>query len=206
MTPTNEATVAPDTHLAPRLVEIVSALSMSAGRGSVARGIANLAAVGAGDRVLDVGCGPGTAAREAARRGPTVIGVDPSPVMLGLARRISVARRVHNLDWMEGSAESLPLPDDSVTVAWAISTVHHWADVSAGLDEIRRVLAPGGRVVLAERLVKPGARGHAAHGLTGDQAGVVAAQLRAAGFEAVHTDVRRFGRHTLIILTGTTPS
>jgi len=205
MTPTNEGTAAPDTHLAPRLVEIVTALSTTAGRGSVARGIADLAAIGAGDRVLDVGCGPGTAAREAARRGPTVIGVDPSPVMLGLARRISAARRVHDLDWMEGSAESLPLPDESVTIAWAISTVHHWADVRAGIDEIRRVLAPGGRVVLAERLVKPGAHGHAAHGLTSDRAEAVAAQLRAAGFGGVHTDVRRFGRRTLIILTGTTP-
>jgi ubiquinone/menaquinone biosynthesis C-methylase UbiE len=205
MTPTDEPTVAPDAHLAPRLVEIVTALSMTAGRGSVARGIANLAAVGAGDRVLDVGCGPGTAAREAARRGSTVIGVDPSSVMLGLARRISASRRAHNLEWMAGSAERLPLPDDSVTVAWAISTVHHWADVGAGIDEIRRALAPAGRVVLAERLVKPGARGHAAHGLTGDQAEAVAAQLRAAGFEGVQADVRRFGRRTLIILTGRTP-
>jgi ubiquinone/menaquinone biosynthesis C-methylase UbiE len=205
MTPTNDPAVAPATHSAPRLVEVLTALSMAAGRGSVARGVASLAAVGPGDGVLDVGCGPGTAAREAGRRGATVIGVDPSPVMLRLARRISAARSAHNLEWREGSAESLPLPDDSVSIAWAISTVHHWADVEAGIGELRRALAPGGQVLLVERLVKPGARGHAAHGLTADQADSVAAQLRAAGFTDVQTDVRRFGRRTVAILAGRTP-
>jgi len=61
------------------------------------------------------------------------------------------------------------VPDDSATVAWAISSAHHWEDRAAAIGEARRALAPAGRLVLAERLTKPGARGHACHGLTRDQ-------------------------------------
>ena len=89
-----------------------------------------------------------------------------------------------------------------MTIAWAISTVHHWDDPTAGLGEIRRVLAPAGRVLLAERLVQPGAHGHAAHGLTRDQADRLATEL-AAGFTDIHTDTRRAGRRTFLILAGT---
>ena len=185
------------------IVEVVTALSMTVGRGNRARAVADLAKVGIGDRVLDVGCGPGAAARLAARRGAAVVGVDPSPVMLHFARRISVARRVDGLDWRVGRAESLPLPDASVTIAWAISTVHHWDDPTAGLGEIRRVLVPAGRVLLAERLVPSGARGHAAHGLTRDQADRLTTEMAAAGFTDIHTDTRRAGRRTFLTVAGT---
>jgi ubiquinone/menaquinone biosynthesis C-methylase UbiE len=153
--------------------------------------------------VLDIGCGPGAAARLAARRGAAVIGVDPSAVMLRFARWISAARRVDGLDRRVGRAESLPQRDASVTIAWAISTVHHWDDPTAGLGEIRRVLAPAGRVLLAERLVQPGARGHHANGLTRDQAGRIAIELAAAGFTDIHTDTRRAGRRTYLMVVGT---
>jgi ubiquinone/menaquinone biosynthesis C-methylase UbiE len=88
--------------------------------------------------------------------------------MLGLGRGITAAQRVRNVTFAQGSAEALPLPDESATVVWALSSVHHWADRSAGLSETRRVLAPGGRILLAERFVQPGARGRAAHGFTRD--------------------------------------
>jgi ubiquinone/menaquinone biosynthesis C-methylase UbiE len=176
---------------------------MTVGRGNRARAVADLAKVATGDRVLDVGCGPGAAARLAARQGAAVVGVDPSAVMLRFARWISAVRRVDDLDWRVGRAEALPLPDASVTIAWAISTVHHWDDPTAGLGEIRRVLAPAGRVLLAERLVQPGARGHAAHGLTRHQADRLAAELAAAGFTDIHTDIRRAGRRTFLIVAGT---
>jgi ubiquinone/menaquinone biosynthesis C-methylase UbiE len=187
------------------MVEVVTALSMIVGRRARASAVADLANVTAADRLLDVGCGPGAAARLAARRGAAVTGVDPSPVMLRFARWISRARRTGGVDWRDGRAESLPLEDGSVTVVWAISTVHHWDDPTAGLGEIRRVLAPGGRVVLAERLVPTGARGHAAHGQSADQGATLAGQLAAAGFTHVHTDTARVGRRTLLILGGTSP-
>jgi ubiquinone/menaquinone biosynthesis C-methylase UbiE len=131
-----------------------------------------------------------------------VIGVDPLPAMLRLARWISAARHANGLDWRVGRAEALPLADGSVNVVWAISTFHHWDDPTGGLTEIRRVLARGGRVVLAERLVKPAARGHAAHGLTADQADTLAGQLGAAGFTDIHNDTCRAGRRTLLVVAG----
>jgi ubiquinone/menaquinone biosynthesis C-methylase UbiE len=185
-----------------RAYEILTAVSMTVGRGPTARAVAGTAGLTAGDRVLDIGCGPGTAVREAARRGATATGLDPSPVMLRLARRTSALRRIYGLAWLQGRAEALPLPDRSVTLAWALSSAHHWDDRRAAFGEVRRVLAPGGRVLLAERLTRPGARGHAAHGLTPAQAGELAQELTAAGFTDVRVQTRRARRRALIIVQG----
>ena len=128
---------------------------MLAGRGSVARLAADLAAVSRADHVVDVGCGPGTAAREAARRGARVTGVDPATVMLRLARVLTRDRAA--IDWVGGTAERLPQHDASATVVWSLATVHHWTDVTAGLAEARGVLVAGGRFLAIERLVRPAA-------------------------------------------------
>jgi SAM-dependent methyltransferase len=120
--------------------------------------------------------------------------------MLGLARLISSARRAHGLDWREGRAEALPVADRSVNVVWAISTFHHWDDPDAGIGEIHRVLAAGGILVLAERLVQPGAHGHAAHGLTTEQSEALASQLNAAGFTQVRWHNQHVGRRTIMVL------
>jgi len=88
------------------------------------------------------------------------------------------------------------------TVTWAISSAHHWEDRGAGIGEARRVLAPGGRLVVAERLARPAARGHAAHGLTRGQADDLAGQLTAAGFRQVRSYTARTGHRTLVIIRG----
>jgi ubiquinone/menaquinone biosynthesis C-methylase UbiE len=73
--------------------------------------------------------------------------------------------------YLQGGAEALSLPDESASVVWSIASVHHWADLDAGLrGEARRVLRPAGRLVAIERRTQPGARGHASHGWT-DRAG-----------------------------------
>ncbi|WP_197373658.1 class I SAM-dependent methyltransferase [Mycolicibacterium baixiangningiae] len=156
------------------------------GRGN-ARLAADVAAVSVDDRVVDVGCGPGTAARVAARRGARVTGVDPSESMLRVAR--AVTRRRTAVTWVRGGAEALPVPDASATVVWALATVHHWPDVGAALTEIHRVLSPGGRLLVVERHVQPGATGLASHGWTAQQAETFAALCRSAGL----TDVRVTG-------------
>ncbi|MGH3988763.1 MAG: class I SAM-dependent methyltransferase, partial [Pseudonocardiaceae bacterium] len=112
---------------------LLAGLTMILGRGAVARLTADLAAVSDADRVVDVGCGPGAAVREAARRGARVTGVDPAPVMLRLARTLTRNRPA--ITWADGTAEDLPLPDGSATVLWSVATVHHWTDVTAGLAE-----------------------------------------------------------------------
>jgi ubiquinone/menaquinone biosynthesis C-methylase UbiE len=170
------------------------------GRGAVSRLVADLAAVGPADRVLDVGCGPGGAAREAARRGAAVTGVDPAPLMLALGRRLSRGATGRHIAFVEGTAEALPVADRSVTVAWAISSAHHWADTAAGLRELHRVLEPGGRLIIAERLARPGARGLAAHGFTPAQAAQTAAAVRTAGFAAAGYETHRAGRRMLAVV------
>ena len=189
---------------ASRAYEIMTAVSMTIGRGPLARAAADAARLTPADRVIDIGCGPGTAVRLAARRADTATGIDPSPVMLQLARQISRIRRSRNVSWAEGKAENLPAPDGQATVAWAISSVHHWDDLSAGLSEARRVLTPGGRLVLVERLARPDARGHAAHGLTSGQAEDLARQLTAAGFHQVEVQTRKAGHRNLVIIRGET--
>jgi ubiquinone/menaquinone biosynthesis C-methylase UbiE len=193
------------THAAGKAYELLTAVSMTVGRGPAARTIGELAQLSPGDQVVDIGCGPGTAARVGARRCAHVTGVDPATAMLRLGRWLTAIRGVPNVAFLKGTAETLPLPDTSATVAWALSSVHHWTDRGAGLTEAARVLAPGGRILLAERLAQPGARGHAAHGLTRDQADQLAADLTAAGFTNVRCDIRQAGRRTLIVVRGSQP-
>src|SRR5207244_5069284 len=125
------------------LVGLVAALSMVVGRDRDARLAARLSSVQSGDVVVDIGCGPGVAARHAARLGAGVTGVDPAPVMLRVARLLT--RRSEPVRYVEGAAEALPAADGSASVVWSLATVHHWIDLDAGLREARRVLRSGGR-------------------------------------------------------------
>ena len=153
---------------------------------------AKLTGVGAGDHVVDIGCGPGTAARVAAGRGARVTGVDPSASMLRVARLVT--RRSTGISWAEGSAEALPVTDSSATVVWALATVHHWHDVAAGIAEAQRVLAPGGRLLAVERQSPPDATGVASHGWTRQQAETFAALCRSAGMVDIDIADYREGR------------
>jgi len=187
---------------AGRAARVITALWMTAAHGPRVRAVADTAELTGADRVVDVGCGPGTAVRLAARRAATATGIDPDPAMLRFARWSTAIPRPPNISWLEGRAEKLPLADGQATVVWAISSAHHWDDRRAGIGEARRVLAPGGRLVLAERLAKPAARGHAAHGLTRDQAEELTRQLTAAGFGQVGLHIGKAGLRTVIIIRG----
>jgi ubiquinone/menaquinone biosynthesis C-methylase UbiE len=183
---------------------LLAGASMALGGKTKARLAGRLAKLTAGDTVADIGCGPGTAARHAARLGAQVFGVDPAPVMLRLARLLS-GRPAHAVHYLQGSAEALPLPDSSVSVAWSIACVHHWADLDAGLREARRVLQPGGRLVAIERLSPPGATGLASHGWTAGQASAFADRLRAHGFTDAATSQHESGRMTVVSVTASAP-
>lgn len=180
---------------------IVGVLLLWMGRAN-ARLACELTEVSSGDRVIDVGSGPGGAVREAARRGARVTGVDPAPVMLRLARTLT---RDPAIEWVEGTAESVPLPDGAATVLWSLATVHHWQDVSLGLREARRLLTPQGRLLAVERQSQPGATGLASHGWTGQQAESFAAQCRTAGFADVTVGEHGRGRHAVWTVRATRP-
>ena len=127
----------------------------------------------------------------------------PAPVMLQLARRLTSSAT--SVSWIEGTAESFPLVDGTASVVWSISTVHHWRDVDAGLEEAFRVLARGGRMLAIERHSQPGATGLASHGWTDDQAAAFADQCQRAGFTDVCVTSHDAGRKSVLVVQGARP-
>ncbi|MDY7100129.1 MAG: class I SAM-dependent methyltransferase [Actinomycetota bacterium] len=179
---------------------LLAGLTMLLGGRADARLVADVTSIGEGDHVVDIGCGPGNAAREAARRGATVTGVDPAGVMLSIARRVGRDRA--RITWREGTAEALPLTDEAATVVWSLGAVHHWTELDAGLAEVHRVLAPGGRFVAGERRTAPGARGLASHGWTPAQTEAFVERCRAYGF----TDVASAHHGDRVLVTAHRPA
>jgi ubiquinone/menaquinone biosynthesis C-methylase UbiE len=179
----------------------MSAVSTMIRRRPIAHAVVDAARLDPADRVIDIGCGPGTAVRCAARRAAAAAGIDPDPVMLGTARRMSAISRSRNVTWLAGEAEKLPLPAGQATVAWAISSVHHWSDLAAGLAEVSRVLAPAGRLLVVEHL----AIGENSRGISADRASQLSEELSAAGFRDVGIETVTAGRRTLAVISGTNP-
>ncbi|MCZ7527072.1 MAG: methyltransferase domain-containing protein [Acidimicrobiia bacterium] len=111
-----------------------------------ARRVVDAARIDAGDRVLDLACGTGVAARLAAEHaGPTgsVVGVDANPAMVEVADRAAP-----ELEWHTGVAEDLPFDEASFDVVVCSLGFQFFADKPAALSEIARVLASDGRVAL----------------------------------------------------------
>lgn len=111
-----------------------------------------------GDRVLDVACGPGNFSREFAKAAGTdglVVGVDASPTMLARGAEESDKAGARNLVLIRGDATALPFVDSSFDCVCCFAALHLFADPFAGLDEMRRVLAPGGRIALMTSIRRP---------------------------------------------------
>ena len=103
-----------------------------------------------GAAVLEIGVGTGGLLTELAARAGQVIGVDHSPAMLEEARRRLAAAGAGGIELRLGEMSHLPLPDASVACVVANMVLHHAAEPPAVLAEIRRVLAPGGVLLLAD--------------------------------------------------------
>ncbi len=109
------------------------------------------AAVENGSRVLDLACGTGIAARQIApllgSQGK-LTGLDISPAMLAIARSLMPADGP-NVEWHEGSGTEMPFPDASFDLVVCQQGLQFFPDRQLGMNEIYRVLAPGGRAVVS---------------------------------------------------------
>jgi ubiquinone/menaquinone biosynthesis C-methylase UbiE len=146
-----------------------------------------------GERILELGCGHGrTLRRVAARVGRGLAaGVDPSQVMLGVARRHLrreiAAGRAH-VD--AGDAARIPHADGSFDKAFSVNTLYFWPRLDAGLRELRRVLRPGGELLLVFRERDPAAVAELpASVYTLRSADEVVSALEAAEFRAVTCEI-----------------
>src|SRR5947207_10665573 len=106
------------------------------------------------DRVLDLGCGTGWASRRMDQivTAGEVVGLDVADEMLRRAEESS--RHFNNVRFVWGSAESIPFDDGYFTKILSVESFYYYADQGKALDELRRVLAPGGRLFILINLYK----------------------------------------------------
>lgn len=98
------------------------------------------------ERVLDVGCGTGFGTEGLLAYTDDVYGVDQSPHQLAKAQE-----RLDNgvdADFSMGDAENLPFPTDTFDAAWSSGSIEYWPSPVQGLREMRRVVKPGGKVMV----------------------------------------------------------
>jgi SAM-dependent methyltransferase len=97
-------------------------------------------------RLLDVGCGDGYLTSRFAKSVREVVGIDPDPKMIAMARCLNPGQSFH---FDEGVAEELPYASGSFDRVVAVSVVEHFQDPAAGLKEMGRVLRPGGVLAIS---------------------------------------------------------
>jgi ubiquinone/menaquinone biosynthesis C-methylase UbiE len=113
--------------------------------------LADAAHLAGGERALDLACGTGVVTRIAAQRvGPRgrVTGIDLNAEMIGVARSLP-APGGGPIEWLEGSALAIPLPDASVDVVLCQQGLQFFPDKALALREMHRVLGRGGRLALS---------------------------------------------------------
>jgi SAM-dependent methyltransferase len=138
-------------HMAKEAAELYERVVARHILGPWAPSLVDSARLAAGERVLDLACGTGVVTRIAAQRvGPRgrVTGVDLNAGMIGVARSLPAPGGAP-IEWVEGSALAIPLPDASVDVVLCQQGLQFFPDKALSLREMRRVLARGGRLALS---------------------------------------------------------
>jgi len=102
------------------------------------------------DRLLDVACGPGLVVCAFAPHIREAIGIDMTPAMLERALKLAADKGLANVAWQHGDVYSLPYDDASFTIVTTRFSFHHFLDPAAVLQQMVRVCAPGGRIVVVD--------------------------------------------------------
>ncbi len=159
----------------------------------VNRACAALLRVQPSDRVLEIGFGHGRTLAWLAERASRgfVAGVDPSPVMLRQARTRN--RAAIHVSLALASASVLPFEAASFDKGLAVNCVQHWDDLAGDLAEVKRVLAPGGTLLLGLRLANPNAGRFSSPGFEAAQIAAIRRAVSAAGFREVAAHERPQG-------------
>lgn len=100
--------------------------------------------------VLDVACGGGIVVCAFAPHVRLATGIDMTPAMLEQAQRLAAEKGLTNVAWRQGDVTTLPYPDASFTIVVTRFSFHHFLDPRAVLQEMVRVCAPGGRIVVVD--------------------------------------------------------
>lgn len=165
-----------------------------------------------GDRVLDVGCGPGFYISELLERvGPegSVVGVDVSADMLAVAAERAEAHP--NAEFHQAPATTLPVASESIDRTVCVQVLEYVEDVPGALREMHRVLCPGGRLVLWDvdwatvswhannhGLMRRALAAFDKHLVHPSLPQTLNAHLREAGFENVEMEAHAFATNELI--------
>ena len=162
----------------------------------------------AGQRVLEIGFGPGRTLDRLAAAGAQVVGVEVSEAMLATAaRRNAAAIAAGRAQLHRGDGTVLPVRGHSVDAVIGVHTVYFWPDPPATVAEIARVLRPGGRIVFALRTADhpvPRRFDRAVYRVPTTEQAVE--WLRSAGFTDVQVHRRPQVADAVIWLTAATPS
>ncbi len=130
---------------------------MNCGHGAVANWAFDRICWPEGGRILDVGCGGGGNIARLLKRCPhsRVDGVDYAPQSVEVSRQVNARYLGGRCRVEQGDVMALPFEDESYDVATAVETVYFWPDLTGGLGEIRRILRPGGHVLLVTEMSDP---------------------------------------------------
>ena len=117
--------------------------------------IVEFSGAGPEDTVLDVACGGGIVVCAFARVVRHATGIDLTPAMIERARSLQADQGLSNVSWKQDDVLPLPWPDGAFSIVTSRFAFHHFLDPRAVLAEMRRVCAPGGKVVVIDTEASP---------------------------------------------------